>query len=513
MTDWTQGYVTEVGYTHGYYAELKPLMMRQALLLQGVEHRWPSKLRYLELGFGQGLSLNIHAAATESEYWGCDFNPAQAANALEMASASGADVRIFDSSFEELANRSDLPTFDVIALHGIWTWISDANRRLIVEIARRHLAIGGVFYVSYNTTPGWSPAMPLRHLLSLHAEYVSGEAQGLPAKLKAGLDFAQSLADANAAYFRFNPAAVQKLAVIGSRPLNYAVHEYLTADWHPMAFSDMSRFLTEAKLSFAATTFLLDQVEVGYLTLDQQKLMQGISHAVLRESVRDYLINQQFRRDLWVKGPRSMAPPVQADLSMSRTFTLATMPAFVPLKAALSVGEVQLQPEVYTPVIDALADQAFSPKSLRQLCALLPALQPAQVAQAITVLSGMGQVMPTQGAEAVQACKPVCDRLNAHLIKQAMHSGDVVHLASPVVGGGISVNRFQQLFLGALKAGRKMPAEWAEAAWAALAAQGQKLSKEGKLIETPEENLAELRRQATDFEANYLPVLQALQVA
>lgn len=24
MSDWTQGYVAEIGYTHGYYSELNP---------------------------------------------------------------------------------------------------------------------------------------------------------------------------------------------------------------------------------------------------------------------------------------------------------------------------------------------------------------------------------------------------------------------------------------------------------------------------------------------------------
>ena len=109
MADWTAGYTTEIDYTHGYHHELKPLAMKQALLSKRVQHRWADKLRYLELGFGQGVSLNIHAAATGGEFWGCDFNPGQAANARELGIASGANVTIQDDSFEELAARTDLP--------------------------------------------------------------------------------------------------------------------------------------------------------------------------------------------------------------------------------------------------------------------------------------------------------------------------------------------------------------------------------------------------------------------
>ena len=513
MTDWSSGYVTELGYTHGYYHELKPLLMRQALMSKGVHHRWGEKLRYLELGFGQGLSLNIHAAATGGEFWGCDFNPIQAANAKDLAEASGANVTVLDASFEELAARTDLPTFDVIALHGIWSWISEPNRQLIVEIARRHLAVGGVFYVSYNTTPGWSSAMPLRHLMTLHTEFVSGKAQGLEPRIDTAIDFAQSLADGNAAYFRANPAVVERLKTIKAQPRSYVAHEYFNADWHPMAFSDMARYLSEAKLSFAATTHLLDHVDAINLTPDQQKLLQVQSHPVLRESVRDYLVNQQFRRDLWVKGPRSMAPLVHAELAQSQSYVLATMREAIPLKVQGLLGEIELQPAVYTPLLDALAAKGYAAKTLGELRQLLSDLSPQQVAEGLLILSGMGCVLPAQTPEAVRAAKPACDRLNAHLFRQAMHSGDVLYLASPVTGGGIGVNRFQQLFLKALKGGKKAPPEWAQEAWDTLFVQGQRLTKEGKVMEAPEENLTELSRQAEEFEAKSLPILRALQVA
>jgi SAM-dependent methyltransferase len=142
--------VAEIDYTYGYYRELQAGLMDFALLLawqkplgKGADSK---PLRYLELGYGQGLSLNIHAAASRGEFWGTDFNPAQAAGAAEMANASGSNLFLLDASFEELAQRDDLPLFDVIALHGIWSWISDLNRQFIVEIIRRHLRPGGVVY-------------------------------------------------------------------------------------------------------------------------------------------------------------------------------------------------------------------------------------------------------------------------------------------------------------------------------------------------------------------------------
>jgi hypothetical protein len=86
-----------------------------------------------ELGFGQGISANIHAAASVTQWHGTDFNPSQAGFAQSLASATGSSARFYDQAFDEFANRDDLPEFDYIGLHGIWSWISDENRQVIVD--------------------------------------------------------------------------------------------------------------------------------------------------------------------------------------------------------------------------------------------------------------------------------------------------------------------------------------------------------------------------------------------
>ena len=85
--------------------------------------------------------------------------------------------------------------------------------------------------------------------------------------------------------------------------------------------------------------------------------------------------------------------------------------------------------------------------------------------------------------------------------------------ASPVTGGGVTVPRFQQLFLLAKQQGHKQPQDWANFVWNLLAMQGQRLIKDGKTLETPEDNLAELTAQANEFAEKRLPILKALQIA
>ena len=142
MTDWTQGYVADIGYTYGYYTELNPVRVQLAFLNAGLVP--PKAGSACELGFGQGLSANIHAAASITQWHGTDFNPAQAGFARELADISGANAHLFDESFDAFCTRDDLPEFDYIGLHGIWSWISDENRAVIVDFIRRKLKVGGV---------------------------------------------------------------------------------------------------------------------------------------------------------------------------------------------------------------------------------------------------------------------------------------------------------------------------------------------------------------------------------
>lgn len=516
MSDWSYGYVSEIDYTYGYYPELAPLRLRLAMLSkqqaspQGSRQGRP--LRYLELGFGQGLSLNFHAAAGEGEFWGVDFNPTHTANARVLADASGADLRLTDDDFAEFARRDDLPEFDVITLHGIWSWISEENRQGLADFFRRKLAVGGVVYLSYNCTPGWSAAMPLRHLLTLHADLASNDAQGLLPKVEAALGFAQQVVDSGAKYFAANPGLAERLKQISGQNRRYLAHEYFNNAWLPMPFSDIARQLGGAKLSFAASANLLDHIDSINLTTAQQTLMASLKNPVLTESLRDYIVNQQFRRDIWVKGPRPLAPRQQLELLSAQRFVLCVAPQDVPLKVVGALGEAALAPEVYQPVIEQLAADGGMGKPAAEIIAALPKLGQARVLQALLVLTAGGHASPAADEPAAERQRTRTDALNRHLVAKAGYDGDIAWLASPVTGAGLSVDRFQQLFIAAIQSGRTAPHEWADHAWSALAAQGECLIKDGATLTRPEDNIAELRRRAVQFAEQRLGTLRVLGV-
>ena len=183
------------------------------------------------------------------------------------------------------------------------------------------------------------------------------------------------------------------------------------------------------------------------------------------------------------------------------------------MATSTAAGEAALQPAIYGPLLAALADHRHAPKTLLDLTAALPALAEPQVLEALTVLVHTGAVAPCQTESAARQAQKRCDALNRHLMGRAQSAGDIDVLASPVLGGGVSVGRFQQLFLLARAHGRKQPQEWAAYVWPILQAQGQRILKDGKPLASAEDHLAELHRQATEFADKTLPCLQAVGVA
>ncbi|MDO8786801.1 MAG: class I SAM-dependent methyltransferase [Sulfuritalea sp.] len=511
MFDWTAGYVADIGYTFGYYPELNPLRVKLAFLDAGLAV--PEFGTACELGFGQGMSANLHAAASVTQWYGTDFNPSQAGFAQELAAASGSGARLYDDSFAEFARRADLPDFDYIGIHGTWSWISDENRGVIVEFIRKKLKVGGVLYFSYNTFPGWASFAPIRHLMTEHAEIIGAEGTGIVSRINGALDFSEKLFATNPAYSRANPRLADRITKIKNQNRHYLAHEYFNRDWHPMHFATVADWLEPAKVNYACSANYLDHVDAFNLTPDQQTFLKEIPDTMFRESTRDFMVNQQFRKDYWVRGARKLNPLEQVEAVRQQKVVLTTHRSDVPLKVTGSLGEVTMQEAVYGPILDTLAD--YKPRTIAQIEQAVKnkGVVFGQLTQAIVILTGGGLLAAVQDDAAIKMVRSSCDKLNAHLISKSRGSKDISYLASPVTGGGIAVGRFPQLFLLAMSEGKKLPADLAAFAWQVLSLQSERILKDSKPMETAEENLAELTTQAKDFVAKQLPIFKALQIA
>src|SRR5262245_45150239 len=127
---WSAGYVVDVGYTEGFYREQAPTALRLVALSMGLRAVEVDRaFTYYELGCGNGYTTALLAAVhPHAQFVGVDFNPTHIYNARRLAEAAGLEnVRFVEQSFADLA-QAERAEADIVALHGVWSWINAENR-------------------------------------------------------------------------------------------------------------------------------------------------------------------------------------------------------------------------------------------------------------------------------------------------------------------------------------------------------------------------------------------------
>jgi SAM-dependent methyltransferase len=295
-----EGYVTGIDYTWNFHRELAPTNLAWAMAMRGyAPPALDGPFRYLELGCGHGLSLNVFAAAhPQASFHGVDFNPNHVAGGRNLAAEGGIkNLQLIERSFADLARQDDLPEMDFIVLHGIWSWVSAENRRHIADFLRRKLRPGGVAYVSYNALPGWAEFVPVRQMMLNVAARTPGD---MPTRVKAavawlGKFWATRNQSAASRTYRNRMERILKADV------SYVAHEYFNKDWTLFYFRDLVADLGAVGLQFLGSATLEEGVSTFSLTRSQLDLVRQIADPIEQEQMRDHLRNAIFRRDLFLK--------------------------------------------------------------------------------------------------------------------------------------------------------------------------------------------------------------------
>src|SRR5262249_28004125 len=319
---------------------------------------------YCDLGCGQGFTANLIAAANpQANVFAADFNPTHIAGARRLAEAARLEnVQFREAGFDELVHDSGVPDFDVMCLHGVYSWISPANRQAIVALVRRRLKSGGLFYISYDAMPGWAGIAPLRRVLV--QQYASSGHASSETGLARALAFADQLKELGAQFYRVYPHVSAQLDRLRQLPRSYLAHELLTRNWQAFSFADVAIDLAEAKLTYVGSAHLTDRVDRVNFTEEQQGFLAQLADPLLNETTRDMIVNRQFRRDIFIKGAAPLTASAARERWLDTRFALTTPAAEIDLTFETALGKLQVRPDMYKPIIEIL-DRA--PLSLREL--------------------------------------------------------------------------------------------------------------------------------------------------
>ncbi|KIC12219.1 methyltransferase type 11 [Leisingera sp. ANG-M1] len=510
MTDWTSGYMAGIDYTFDFHRQLTPALLGFGAMSQGHRHRLEGEgVTYCELGCGQGFSANLLAAANPHiEFHAMDFSPSHIAGAVELAQEAGLqNMHFHERCFGDFGETPGLPAaFDIIALHGVYSWISEENRQHITRFIAERLKPGGLVFISCNALPGWAASMPLRRILTGRAAQRGGP---LISRIGEAMEFTRQLEQAGAGYFTGNPAAGRRLEYMQTMPANYVAHEYFNRDWTPFYFEDLADSLTQAKLGFLGSVHPLDNIDSIRFTPEQQALLDEEPDPVRREGLRDVLLNEHFRTDIFVKGKQEHTPRSAIGAWFATPLALLRPYSGGSLQFHHRGKELPLDKNQFAPVLQALSEGPATVRSLLDQ-GVFGTMDWGSITRMLMILAGTGCIAPCLPQEGLAQRAEACRAFNLAVCKRAEESDQLRFLASPVTGGGVELDRFEQLFLLARSEGLETAAEWAGLAWRILAPQGQRLQHEGRVLETEEENLALLRARATHFEARRLPLCQSL---
>ena len=430
--DWAQGYVADIPYTPGHYAETAPHHIALAGLQRRLRMPDPAApLAVCDLGCGQGFGTALLAAGLpRSRFWGIDFHPGQIANARRLADEAGlGNATFLELSFAEANALPDgaLPEFDVIALHGIYAWVSEENRAEIRRFLRRRLRPGGVVYLSYNSLPGAADMVAVQHVAREFARRNPGRSDE---RVVEAMQLAAGLGPPPSRYFAAYPDSARKLEEMAGLPAAYLAHEYLNAHWRPFFVTEVAEAMGEARLGYAASATLADNVDAAFLADPHRPLAGRFPDPAWAELVKDMVSNKRFRRDLYLRGVNPLRPAERLAALEGFRFAL-TVPAEAASFRFESAGATMHgEDALYGALVAALAE---GPRPFAALAPVVAAHGAEPVVEALCLLAGSGQLLPLGPAE--EAARESARGFNDALARRARLGEFGGSLAVPGGGG------------------------------------------------------------------------------
>ena len=431
------GYTTEAPYVMRFHRALNPRRLGLAILANGFASlNCDAQYTYMELGFGQGLSLVMLAAANpQAQFYGVDLLPEHVEHARGLAAAAGlTNLHVYQLSFSDL-DKQEWPAFDVITAHGVWSWVTANYRADVLRFADKTLKDGGLMYVSYNAMPGWSSMEPIRALLKAEFDRASGT---LPERIATAIRKVREVEKAQPIYFNQHPLVLMRLKHMETERPEYLAHEYFNAEWKPFYVEDVLNEFESIGLSFVGSGNLQDNVVDIAVKAEAKPLYSDLKTAAQRETLKDILANKLFRRDLFVRKPR-MLDDAELTAAMATTRFVALMRPEDLAEAKLTTegATLKLNAPIHRSLVKAL--QA-GPRTPAELCAMpeFSSLTTNAVYGTLFLLAALNAVDGAASDQTSSAAKSGTHRLNAAIARNGI---TMPASGSPVVGGGVDSDK------------------------------------------------------------------------
>lgn len=437
--DWTHGYFSETGYTFKFFSDFTPARLRWIAALQGIDA--PKEgFRYLDLGCGQGFHLiQLAALHPGSEFVGIDFMPEHIAHGRALAKAADlANVEFIEGDFIELGQSPNaLGMFDYVVAHGVTTWISPEVRDGLFNLVGSVLRPGGLMYNSYNTFPGWLDAAPFQNLVLQYQKRSNGtkaidESRDLFSKLKA----------AGGPLFKVLPNFENTLKAMDTADPAYLVQEYNNQHWQPVYSNHMLALVNKHKLSFISSATLPEVFDEN-LSSDFGQLIYQHEDPILRQTVKDLVLCQSFRRDVYVKGKTQRWKKSKEKTIFDQRFvyTVKKLPnmreEFVFQTPSLTISG---QRDLYEPLLESFFQSGLS---IGELASQHPKLDRDTIIRMVSLLLHGGWLAP-EGDDINHDAK----NLNRVVAQAVLDGAPYRNVCAPKLSTSVECSQLEMMLFG-----------------------------------------------------------------
>jgi hypothetical protein len=503
----------DIDYPGGFYREQAPIHLKYVCTLNGVRSPVLDRpFNYCEIGCGQGeTTLTLAASNPMGRFLGIDLSPSHIQHAAGLAAASGLPNVEFLTADITLLDPTPLPDYDFITLHGLYSWVPEHVQAAIRAFLVNKLKPGGIAYLSYNAMPGWGSASPLRRFFIDQARRTDGDILDQSRRTVAQLE---ALRNSDAPFFRENPAAAGILSRLRSADPRYVAHEYLGSHWQPRYFADVYDEMATQGLEYVGEGGIIENLLEHSVMPEFVERLRRETDRRNRESLRDFIQNRFFRRDIYMRPAPERYDTAAGTLLQDTLFGLVANPIQIPDTINLiDAPSLHFEGAWFERIKQLLAYRVMT---LSEIMAdfRLSACSPADLVGGIKLLTVGGVCAPFATREVIPPRGPsetirVVPKLNQIRLQRYDWSEPTFTLASPVMGSGVSLNSLEAALLDALQ--RPNPVPWA---WSELRRRGINLLPTG--ADTPVEGDEQGRRalqEALDrFIEHKLPKLAYLGV-
>lgn len=281
----------EIAYPGYPFRQSHPDRMAMVAALLGMQPAPAARCRVLELGCGDGGNLIPMAySLPDSEFTGIDLAQAPVARgraladelALRNIRLLAMDVCRVDREFGE---------FDYIVAFGLYSWVPEAVRRRILEIARDHLAPQGVAYVNYNAYPGGRVREMVREMLLYHTRGMERPGERI-AEARA---FLKTLSESPALADEYGALLKAEASRLLSRESAFLYHDELSEIFRPFHFHEFASAADACGLQYLAEATLSDAHTASG---PMASFLEAFPDCVSREQHLDFLRYRTFRHTL-----------------------------------------------------------------------------------------------------------------------------------------------------------------------------------------------------------------------